>query len=633
MIVVTKDGPMVGVFSTYREAAKAVGLYRSGMKEETCRRTLFKGGFQLEGAAQQMITPNWVDQIRQIEEGVYRGQWISDSEPAPEGEPELDRQQMIEAAELATARAEGMDNLDHIDKASVKNIADRLKSGELSPKAVQEIAEGHDQDYLTERWESVKFYYNAAQLVMDCLKELQGEQPKGGQPQVSEWERIKRATYTVVHELSIKHHEHRLTPIEIMRLKDSFLDKERTMDWVREQAKGYDPFLNRKWYNKKNSFAKCVLNELEKQAGESKSEQQQQNQTTLNTLERLIENTGRTASVFTGPNNIQTRANSGLTTFMQKVKEGEVGAKELDEIAAGTTKINHMGEKVEALVEEAIRDTARLLLALQGKGELAGKQDADEIPYGEVVEDTPALPRIPGKHYLYPTLRLIIEARMNVLITGPAGSGKTTAARQIAEELKLDFRYNAICGQSTMSQFFGYQDANGKYVTTPFREAYEKGGVYLLDEFDAGNPNVITSLNAAIENGLGAFPDGMITAHPDFICVACANTFGTGADAQYTGRNRLDAATLDRFTVLEWGYDETLEKTFSENKRWTSYVQRVRKSVEGLQGVRTIISPRAVISGSKLLEKGLPASEVKRMVIFKGLKPETVKQIESRVSY
>ena len=31
----------------------------------------------------------------------------------------------------------------------------------------------------------------------------------------------------------------------------------------------------------------------------------------------------------------------------------------------------------------------------------------------------------------------------------------------------------------------GYMDANGNYVRTSFREAYEWGGVFLFDEIDA----------------------------------------------------------------------------------------------------------------------------------------------------
>jgi cobaltochelatase CobS len=39
-----------------------------------------------------------------------------------------------------------------------------------------------------------------------------------------------------------------------------------------------------------------------------------------------------------------------------------------------------------------------------------------------------------------------------------------------------------------------------------------------------------------------------------------ANTFGTGADRQYVGRNQLDESTLDRFRIgqIERDYDSEI---------------------------------------------------------------------------
>jgi cobaltochelatase CobS len=50
--------------------------------------------------------------------------------------------------------------------------------------------------------------------------------------------------------------------------------------------------------------------------------------------------------------------------------------------------------------------------------------------------------------------------------------------------------------------------------------------------------------------------------HPDFICIAAANTYGRGADRQYVGRNELDESTLDRFRIgtVPMDYHEQLER-------------------------------------------------------------------------
>jgi hypothetical protein len=45
------------------------------------------------------------------------------------------------------------------------------------------------------------------------------------------------------------------------------------------------------------------------------------------------------------------------------------------------------------------------------------------------------------------------------------------------------------------------------------------------------------------------------------VIVCAANTYGTGADAMYVGRETLDAATLDRFVgaMVEMDYSDTIE--------------------------------------------------------------------------
>jgi cobaltochelatase CobS len=97
------------------------------------------------------------------------------------------------------------------------------------------------------------------------------------------------------------------------------------------------------------------------------------------------------------------------------------------------------------------------------------------------------------------------------------------------------------------------------YVSTEFRKAFEFGHVFNLDEIDHANPNVLGVLNSALANKQMAFPDGMVTRHDNFIVVASGNTFGTGATAQYVGANPIDAATKDRFAVMEIHYDEAIE--------------------------------------------------------------------------
>ncbi len=202
--------------------------------------------------------------------------------------------------------------------------------------------------------------------------------------------------------------------------------------------------------------------------------------------------------------------------------------------------------------------------------------------------------------------------RLSPLLVGMAGTGKTHAAEQVATALGLPFFSISVGAQTTKTDIMGYMAANGEYVSTHFRKAYEEGGVFLMDEIDAGNANVLITINAALSNGLAAFPDAMIKKHDDFVFIASANTFGNGANRQYVGRNQLDAATLDRFAIIEWFIDDDLEKSLSSGlnaNAWYMAVKAARDYVAEKK-IRALISPRATQKGSKLLDIGQELGEV-----------------------
>jgi hypothetical protein len=221
-------------------------------------------------------------------------------------------------------------------------------------------------------------------------------------------------------------------------------------------------------------------------------------------------------------------------------------------------------------------------------------------------------------------------------------------AENIAEHLKLKFYAISVCSQSSEYLLKGYYDANGHYVKSQFREAYENGGVFLIDEIDAGNPNIVACLNGALSNHVCSFPDGMVRKHDDFVLVAAANTFGTGASREYVGRNSLDAATLDRFAFVEMAYDEGLEysmvgdNTHGSPKlgllngdgyngfEWVAYVLKVRKAIAKI-GLKTVVSPRASKMGALMLAAGIGSEWVKRMLIFKGLDAASVEKLRAEI--
>ena len=281
-----------------------------------------------------------------------------------------------------------------------------------------------------------------------------------------------------------------------------------------------------------------------------------------------------------------------------------------------------------ANVEKVASDLAKLLANAGGKDdELRAKvekieQDIADLRGNQVkdlhiqIGDRPKVDA--GKvHKSFEDLLIVAQCRQHAFLTGAAGSFKTSSAEKVAEVLELEHSAVSVCAQTTASTLLGYMNAVGDYVSTEFRKRYEHGGVFILDEIDNGNANVLAVLNSALANGSCAFPDGMVKRHEDFILVATANTYGTGANAQYVGRNALDAATLDRFNTIQWDYDEDLEYSICPTE-WCKHVQLIRKAVANL-GIKTVISPRATFNGQKLLDAGMDIAKVEAQLLWRGL--------------
>ena len=225
----------------------------------------------------------------------------------------------------------------------------------------------------------------------------------------------------------------------------------------------------------------------------------------------------------------------------------------------------------------------------------------------------------------------------HVMMVGPAGTGKSTIAEQAAEALDLPSYSLSLSPQTPASAIIGYMQAAGEYVGTLFREAYEKGGVFHFDEVDNSHPSVLAVINAALANGAMAFPDGMVKRHPDFRCVASANTYGRGATRLYVGRQAMDAATLDRFTVITIEIDEALEHALCQRETSNeqrvndvlTYVRKLRKRAEE-HGLTVVLSPRASVGMVRLLEAGFTWEAAVDARIRRGLDDATWAKLTGR---
>lgn len=228
-------------------------------------------------------------------------------------------------------------------------------------------------------------------------------------------------------------------------------------------------------------------------------------------------------------------------------------------------------------------------------------------------------PDVPAKtfqhaHRLFPLLvqRLAQNQTQprNVLLWGPAGSGKSHAAEQAARALDLPFAYMSVTPMSSPSQLVGYMTPGGEYVETTFSRMYGGGGVFCLDEIDNGSDNLLTALNSALAGEAGAFPCGMRARSPQFCMVAGANTALLGGDFANPERRRQGQAQRSRWTYINWDYDAVLERGLALSRYehagpWVDWVQSVRAwASDPAHGVRDVLAtPRATLQGSEDLAR------------------------------
>lgn len=292
---------------------------------------------------------------------------------------------------------------------------------------------------------------------------------------------------------------------------------------------------------------------------------------------------------------------------------------------------------------------ARVMEARRKEAESAAKAAADKAK-GERPEPAKEVNRGgPRVHYKFPLLRAAIAAGVDAIaLVGPAGTGKTTAARMAAAELNRRFEATSFGPTTSKADLFGFVDANGVYRDTGLVRAARDGGVFLGDELDAGHPGVVVGLNMVTANPMFACPSGMVEKHRDFVAVFGMNTMGSGANRQYVGRNQLDAASLDRMVLIDWDLDQGLEAAMvgvngipspkfdiaaggtMANHDWLKRCWQVRKAIESI-GVRHIVSPRATQNGARLFSRGVGRVHVESMVLWKGMDSETRSKIEANI--
>jgi hypothetical protein len=261
----------------------------------------------------------------------------------------------------------------------------------------------------------------------------------------------------------------------------------------------------------------------------------------------------------------------------------------------------------------------------------------------QVLKEGPDGP-VPGKpsveHSAFPLTIAVLRAGVNAAFVGPAGSGKTTMAERAAKALGMPF-YTVSCNPASLKgDVIGRQDPmSEKFFDGPMVQAMRAGGLCLLDEADKLNPQVMPMVNSATANRWLMLPNGeRVEATAETRFMLAMNTYGTGATDLYAS-SRQDAATMDRFFMLDIQYDPGLMAAMTgcdvrvkspdysvgrggllgSRENWFHYITSVWGAL-AKHNIKHVVSPRACAMGIKLAEQGVGIHWLQEGLIYKGLK-------------
>jgi len=205
-----------------------------------------------------------------------------------------------------------------------------------------------------------------------------------------------------------------------------------------------------------------------------------------------------------------------------------------------------------------------------------------------------------------------LENRMNVLLFGEAGVGKTTSAEWIASELGVP--YAEIPSNSAMdySQVVGTLLPNTTTGILEWRDGtalrvIREGGVLLIGEVNTLAKNVSQFFMSLLDDRrhVTIMENGgeVVQAHPNLLIIADMNP-------NYRGVSLLNEAWKDRFEIkVEFDYDRSIESKFIKSSSLLDLAYGMRSSSRGVdarvQGSTstifdTPISPRILKTFEKL---------------------------------
>ncbi|MEG6616346.1 AAA family ATPase [Peptococcaceae bacterium 1198_IL3148] len=145
----------------------------------------------------------------------------------------------------------------------------------------------------------------------------------------------------------------------------------------------------------------------------------------------------------------------------------------------------------------------------------------------------------------------LMFSKLNVMLTGDPGTGKTELCQRLANAHKLPFHRVNVGAIRTPRDWFGHWEfVDGKtvFVKSQFVDAIQRPGIVALDEFNRVTPDIHNSIYTILDHNREVFIEETketVKVHPQCIFIATENR-----GRSHTGIFMEDAAVEDRFETV-----------------------------------------------------------------------------------